>query len=77
MRDFLRRCRQEAPEKMTAGFCHAVSSEIFFLKKNFRWPASLPMKGVPGVMQLESKASLWAPSSGSSLALFAATCNNQ
>lgn len=65
---------KEAPEKMTTGFCHAGSSDIFFLKKNLRWLASLPMNGVPGVMQLESNASIADTASASSLAFLAATC---
>ena len=66
-----------APEKMMTGFCQAGSSAIFFRKKNLRCSASRPMKGVPGVMQLESNASGSDPASGSSLARLAAFCRCQ
>ena len=45
------------PEKMIIGDCHAGSVSIFFLMKNRRCFPRRCMNEVPGVMQLESKAS--------------------
>ena len=48
---------EDRPEKTMTGTCQAGSSLIFFRMKKRRCSPSLCMKGVPGVMQLESKAS--------------------
>lgn len=52
-----------APEKTMTGTCQAGSSLIFLRMKKRRCSPRRCMKGVPGVMQLESKASGPAASS--------------
>ena len=61
-----------APENTTLGVCHSGSSAIFLRMKKRRCAPSRPMKGVPGVMQLLSKASSPAGASPARSAAFAA-----
>lgn len=59
---------RHAPEKTMTGTCHAGSSLIFLRMKKRRCSPSLCMKGVPGVMQLESNPS--GPAGSSPLLTF-------
>ena len=63
---FIAGCRAwevHAPEKTMTGTCQAGSSLIFLRMKKRRCSPRRCIKGVPGVMQLESKASGPAASS--------------
>lgn len=67
--------RWRSPENTMRGRCHTGSLAILWRMKNRRWSPSRAMKAVPGVMQLESKAS--SPGGGASplRAAAAAACS--
>jgi hypothetical protein len=68
--------RRRSPENTMRGRCHTGSLAILWRMKKRRWSPSRAMKAVPGVMQLESKAS--SPGGGTSplRAAAAAACSS-